>query len=397
MLHGKQLITVENLRDGGGALHPVQRALVEAHGSQCGFCTPGIVMSLYAMYRTEQAPGRAEVEAALDGNLCRCTGYRPIIDAAINALSSTPAYQRLAVDPRSVELLESIPVESLVLHSAGQDFFQPRTLSEALVLIKRHPSAVVLCGGTDVALRVTKKHEPLPLVLDLSAIKELKKYARNDDRITIGSCLPIADLAPMMQEDYPAIAEMASVFGSRQIRNLATLGGNVGTASPIGDMLPVLIAYQASVVLQSLSGKRTIRLSDFFTGYRRTEREPDELIVALVVPAPERAEKVRAYKVSKRKDLDISTVSGGFRLELNDRNEIRNVTLAYGGMADRVRQASTAERFLVGKKWNRAVVTDAMPLIGRDFSPISDARGSAEFRSIAAQNLLMKFWLDTSS
>ncbi|MGH9427819.1 MAG: FAD binding domain-containing protein, partial [Terriglobia bacterium] len=256
---------------------------------------------------------------------------------------------------------------------------------------------IVICGSTDVALRVTKKHELLKETLDLSGIEELKTIEENESSMTIGAAAPLSIVMAAVQKDFPALHEMLAVFGSQQIRNLATLGGNLGTASPIGDTLPVLMAYNAQIVLESLGSKREIHINDFIKGYRQTDRRADELITAVIIPKVQSGTTVKSYKVSKRKDLDIATVSGGFRLQLNARNNIvESIRLAYGGMADRVKRARAAERFLIGKKWERETVEQTMPLIDQEYTPISDARGSAEFRRVAARNLLMKFWSETA-
>lgn len=397
MLHGKQLITVENLRPSHETLHPVQEEMVETNGSQCGYCTPGIIMSLFSLYKNEREPSRAEVEDALTGNLCRCTGYKPIIEAASKACVYEGKDQFTLDEPRIVELLTSIKHETVHIRTPLQQYVQPVTLAEALSLKRQHPDAVVINGATDVALRVTKKHEVLKEIIDLSAVKELKRVAVEEQSMTLGAGLSLQEVMGHVRNDFPALFDMLTVFGSRQIRNLATLGGNIGTASPIGDTLPVLIAYGAKVVLQNADGKREVPLDGYITGYRQTVRKPDELVTAVILPKPRPHTIVKSYKVSKRKDLDISTVSGGFKVVLSTTNGVALITLAYGGLAERTKRAAACEHFLLGKQWNREVIEQAMPLIDTDFSPISDARGSAEFRRVAAKNLLLKFWSETAA
>lgn len=394
-LHGKHLITVENLALDGGELHPVQQAMVETSGSQCGYCTPGIVMSMYSLYTNVSSPSSAEIDDALAGNLCRCTGYKPIVEAAERSC----AHKRedgVSADANSIrKILESIPHQSIHIETTRQEYFQPISLEEALDLRSTFPDANVICGSTDVALRVTKKHELISRIIDLSAIAELQQIIRNDQALRIGAGVSMSAIMPDMQETYPALHEMLCVFGSRQIRNVATLGGNLGTASPVGDTLPVLMAFNAMVVLQGKSGAREVSIHDFIRGYRTTDCRPDELIVAVILPKHTNGVLVKSYKISKRKDVDISTVSAGFRLELNGNKRVKSITLAYGGMADRTKRAATAEKFLSGKLWNRETVESAMKFVDEDFSPISDVRGSAEFRRIAARNLLLKFWSET--
>lgn len=397
MLNGKQLVTVENLRPSAGEMHPVQNAMVETGGSQCGFCTPGIIMSMFSLYKNHVGPDRATIDDALTGNLCRCTGYRPIIEAAAKACVHNGTDQFTRDEPATIDLLRSIRSESLHIKSASHQYFRPVTLDDALTLKGDHPDAVVIHGATDAALRVTKSHELLEKILDLGGVSELQFSADTESGLTLGAGLSLSDVLPVVSKDFPAMAAMLSVFGSQQIRNLATLGGNLGTASPIGDTLPVLMAYNARIALQSTSGEREASIHDFFTGYRETLRKPDELITAIVIPKVPNNTSVRAYKISKRKDLDIATLSGGFRLQLNPRNNVvESVRLAYGGMADIVKRARSIEQFLIGKTWERENVEKAMEMMDTEFTPISDVRGGEEFRRVAARNLLLKFWSETT-
>jgi xanthine dehydrogenase small subunit len=395
MLHGKQLITVENLKSPTGQLHPVQRAMVDTYGSQCGFCTPGIVMSLFALYQNQRNPTETEVSNALAGNLCRCTGYKPIIEAAVLACGRGRE-EHPSRDPASViPLLKAISAESVSLKTELQTYLRPATIREALELKHLHPDALAVQGATDVALRVTKNHEILPLVLDLSGIENLRGVAEEKDTITVASGVSIANFSEFCHRHFPAIAAMLEVFGSLQIRNLATIGGNLGTASPVGDLMPVLIAHRAQILLQSIRGERRVQASDFVTGYRRTAAHPDELITGVVLPRVTPRTIIRSYKVSKRRDVDIATVSSGFRLEFENGNHIGEIILAYGGMADHVKRATHTEAFLQGRTWDRPTVEKAMQKVDTDFTPISDARGSATMRRIAARNLLLKFWAES--
>ena len=394
MIDGKQLITVENLRSPAGTLHPVQDAMVEHHGSQCGFCTPGFIMSMFVLFKGPAAPSRSEIEDALTGNLCRCTGYRPIVDAAEAACARGPVDHFSATERNVLSTLASFPRGSIEIRTPGQMYFRPDSLDEACSALRKFPGAFVIAGGTDVALRVTKRHELLGTVIDLGAVPELKRVYASAEGLQIGAGVPIADLPPLLEGKYPALAGTLSLFASRQIRNLATFGGNLGTASPVGDTPPVLIASGASVILQSVRGAREIPLDGFFTGYRETLREPDELILSLHIPPPDGA-LVRSYKVSKRRDLDIATLSAGFRLSVAAGGNVESLTLAYGGMAERTRRAVKTEQFLIGNAWSRDRVEAAGEYLRQDFSPITDVRGSAEFRMLAAKNLLLKFWLDS--
>jgi xanthine dehydrogenase small subunit len=395
MLHGKQLVTVENLKTPDGTLHAVQKAMIDTYGSQCGYCTPGIVMSLFALYTNSVNPTDAEIRSALAGNLCRCTGYKPIIEAARQACVGGGGRASSADSSEVVALLKHIPPASIHIATDRQTYHRPVTLEEALELRRLHPEALATNGGTDVALRVTKRHELLPSILDLSGIDALRGWSEEGGNIIVRSGTTIEEFANLCRQRFPALEAMLGVFGSLQIRNLATLGGNLGTASPVGDLLPVLIAQKATIVVRSNRGKRSIPADQFVVGYRATAAAPDELIVAVMFPPVPPGTLIKSYKISRRRDLDIATVSGAFRIELENGTRIRDVILAYGGMADRVRRAENAETSLRGKKWERSAVEEAMRAVDRDFTPISDVRGSAALRKVAARNLLLKFWAES--
>lgn len=394
MIESKHLVTVENLKNDAGDLHPVQSAMVETGGSQCGYCTPGIVMSLFSLYKNADHPTRPEIDDALTGNLCRCTGYKPIIEAAGHGCVHGMRDHFTGLEPQVSAQLQSISRDSLHLKTAKQEYWRPTTLKEALALLRELPGATVISGATDIALRVTKKHELLTRVIDLGAIEELKPIVESPSGLRIGAGATLSEVLLWSQSKLPAVYDMLSVFGSRQIRNLATLGGNLGTASPIGDLLPLIMAYDARIVLQSTTGTREIAVDEYFTGYRKTVRRQDELITSVIIPKHDGA-IVKSYKVSKRKDLDISTLSGAFRLELNGKRVVEGMKIAYGGMAERPQRALKTEEFMTGKKWERSEVENAMSVVEKEFSPISDARSGAEFRKIAAKNLLLKFWAET--
>jgi xanthine dehydrogenase small subunit len=394
MIDGKQVITIENLRSPDGTLHPVQKAMVGHHGSQCGFCTPGFLMSMFALYKQGAAPEREEIEDALTGNLCRCTGYRPIVDAARDACAHGPLDHFSAREESVLASLAALPHDAVAVRTSAQTYLRPASLDEALRALDAFPASAVVAGGTDVALRVTKRHEILESVIDVGALAELKEVSSTAGAMVIGAGVPLADLPSLVAPRYPALAAALSVFGSRQVRNLATLGGNLGTASPVGDLPPVLVAYGASVMLRSLRGIREVPLDGFFTGYRDTLREPGELITAVRLPSPGE-DFIRSYKVSRRRDLDIATLSGAFRLRLDSGGAVQSLTLAYGGMAELTKRAAHAERFLTGKHWSRKCVEEASELLTDDFTPITDVRGSAGFRILAAKNLLLKFYLDS--
>ncbi|MFM1745387.1 MAG: hypothetical protein RLZZ630_1324 [Bacteroidota bacterium] len=394
MLHGKQLITVEDL-EVQEQLHPVQQAMIDCNGTQCGYCTPGFIMSLFASSKNRQDSTDEELRDALTGNLCRCTGYKPILAAAGRCVADPPTDKFDEEEKQTLELLEVIDQKSqLELALKNQKYFRPASLQKALSLLAQHAELIPMAGATDVALRVTKKRETLTGLLDLGGIKELQFINRQNNRIDIGAGVSLEKIRIDLRAELPALTNMLDVFGSRQIRTLATLGGNIGSASPIGDMLPVLMAYEADVVVQNLQVKRTIPLIEFITGYRTTQRNSDELITQVSIPLPSPHAIIRSYKVSKRRDLDISTLSGAFRISMSG-GLITSAILAFGGMAAKTERAEEAEAYLLGKPWTRSIAEDASELVRKRFQPLSDARSGAEFRRIASGNLILKFWNDT--
>lgn len=396
LIHGKWLVSVENLGS-SEALHPVQQAMVDTDGSQCGYCTPGFVMSLFSLYKNKNNPNRAEIDDALTGNLCRCTGYRPIVEAAARACVHSGEDRFSAIEPERLQQLQALKAETrhVAIETADQLYFRPADLQEALRLRKLHPDATIVNGATDIGLLVTKQKQIIPKILDLSGVEALRHTSETADAVTIGSGTSLEEVKAISESHFPALYDMLAVFGSVQIRNMATFGGNLGTASPIGDTPPVLMAYGATLRVESESGQRSIPAVDFVTGYRQTALADDELIIDVTIPKPQATSLIRSYKISKRKDLDISTVSGGFRLELDADNNVADILLVYGGMAAMTKRAAQAEQFLIGKPWTRGNAEAAMDLVEAEFTPISDARSGADGRRVMARNLLLKFWVDT--
>ncbi len=394
MLHGKQLITVEHLAE-EGKLHPVQQAMVDENGSQCGYCTPGIVMSLFGLYKNKQNPTRETIQDALTGNLCRCTGYRPIVEAALVACSTENADKFEQQTSEIIARLNEIKRDKtpLTLFNEQQKYYKPFTLVDALAF-RKHPLAVIVSGATDIALLQTKKKELLPEILDISAIEELRYFREDEHAYYIGAGLEIESLRQYSNGRLPAMQQMLDIFGSLQIRNVATLGGNIAAASPIGDTLPLLFACHAQLRLQSAAGERFCAIEDFITGYRKTNLRHDEMIVEIIIPRPLPGYFIKSYKVSRRKDLDISTVSAGFSL-LSRNGIVGEVVLAFGGMAAQTLRALKTEDYLHGKPWTQATVGKAMEMLCHEFTPISDARSGAEYRNLVARNLLMKFYLES--
>jgi xanthine dehydrogenase small subunit len=391
-LDGKQLLTVEHLRQADGALHPVQQAMVDGHASQCGFCTPGFVMSLYALHQADGAPDRTEVNDALAGNLCRCTGYRPIVDAALHACAERPTNTT-----QTVEQLRALDTaDTLSLTHGGQTYIAPRSTAELAETLRRHPDAVLLAGGTDVGLWVTKQHRDLATIVALDVVADLAGISEADGAIRIGGGANYEDALDAIEAHYPDLGSLIRRIGSRQIRNRGTIGGNIGNASPIGDMPPALIALGATLVLRSGTQRRLVLLEDFFTGYRRTVLAPGEFIERIDIPAATADREFRCYKVAKRFDQDISAVCGAFRLERAD-GTVRDIRIGFGGVAATPARARNAEAALLGKSWTEASVHGAMAALDTDFAPISDMRASAAYRRTVARNLLFKFFLETGA
>jgi xanthine dehydrogenase small subunit len=384
-LDGRQLLTVEHLAAADGTLHPVQQAMVDHHGSQCGFCTPGFVMSLVAL-RTEAKPDRVAINEALAGNLCRCTGYRPIVDAALEVCTGTEK-------PASV----TIPVAegALALAHGAKRAFSPRSSDELARTLLDHPDAVIVAGGTDVGLWVTKQHKTLPVTVSLDAVTDISGVVETGDTIRIGAGATYQDALPVLETHYPDFGAMIRRIGSRQIRNRGTIGGNIANASPIGDSPPALLALDAAVVLRRGDTRRSVKLDDFFTGYRRTVLAPGEFIERIDVPIPTPGEIFRCYKVSKRFDQDISAVCAAFRLRLVD-GIVRDIRTGFGGMAATPARAIAVEDALKGRKWNEATIRMAQVVMDNAFTPLSDMRASAAYRRTVARNLLLKCYLETS-
>ena len=384
-LDGRQLLTVEHLAGADGTLHPVQQAMVDHHGSQCGFCTPGFVMSLFAL-RTEPRPDRVAVNEALAGNLCRCTGYRPIVDAALAVCSGGEV-------PAAVDL--PLTEGALALAHGEKRSYSPRSSDELAQVLLDHPEAVIVAGGTDVGLWVTKQHRTLPVTVSLDAVFDICGVTEAGGTIQIGAGATYQDALPLLERHFPDFGAMIRRIGSRQIRNRGTIGGNIANASPIGDTPPALLALDATLMLRRGDTRRVVKLDEFFTGYRRTVLAPSEFIERIDVPVAEPRDVFRCYKVSKRFDQDISAVCAAFRLRLED-GVVRDIRIGFGGMAATPARARTVEGFLTGRPWTEATIRVAQGVMDDAFSPLSDMRASAAYRRTVARNLLLKCFLETS-
>jgi len=382
-LAGCELVTVEGLSDRHGELEAVQQAIVIEDGTQCGFCTPGFVMALHALRHTGETVTDAVIHDALAGNLCRCTGYRPIVDAARAACAVPVSVVAKMADA------EPEPVHEF----GGQVFYAPRTLDELVGLRAAHPDAPLLSGGTDLGLSFSKDRKHFPVIIFTQNVTELRKISDGSDALTIGSAATYTEALPFIEAAYPSFATLIHRIGSRQIRNVGTIGGNIGNASPIGDTPPCLIALDSSLRLQGPSGPRDMALEDYFLDYRKTDLAADEVIAAVTVPKLSDGQVFRTYKVSKRYDQDISAVIGAFRLTLAD-GIVTEARIAFGGMAATPRRASKCEAALVGKPWSEDAARTAGALIAKDFAPIDDHRASAAYRVQVASNLFVRLFRD---
>lgn len=373
-LDGQAIRTVEGLRGKDGAPHLVQRAMAEADATQCGFCTPGFVMTAYAYAAGGEPADLETVHDALAGNLCRCTGYRPIVEAMMRIAGA------------GVERASPPPARTTSAIFGGV-FFAPRSLDELTSLRAKHPEALLLAGGTDLGLLAGRSRTPPKTVIHVAHVPELNVIEAGEEEITFGAAVTYARAMPILTDAFPALRPYLARLGSRQIRTLGTIGGNIGNASPIGDMPPALLALETRLKLVSVRGTREVPLEEFFTGYRETALAPDEAIQSLTMPRLWEGETFHCDKVSKRRDQDISTVAGAYRLRIKQ-GRIEDVRLAFGGMAATPRRASQAEAALLKDGFDAARAA-----LAKDFQPLDDWRGTAAYRLQVATNLLRRLEL----
>ncbi len=391
-LDGKALFTVESLQSDGGQLHPVQQSLVDNHGSQCGFCTPGFVMSMFALYQNDDQPSRATIDDALSGNLCRCTGYRPIVEAC-QRMHDYPK-----PDSANRALIEKLSAlqrdQSLTLTDFNKRYFAPTDLQDLAQRYLEQPDAQLLAGGTDMGLWVTKQLRELPSIIYLGNVIELQQISDDPTGIEIGAAVSLTDAIEKIALNYPELEEMFRRFASPPVRNAGTLVGNLANGSPIGDSMPALISINAQVNLRCGDSTRQIALEDLYLDYQKTALGPGEFVQSVRLPVRDPKLQLRCYKLSKRYDQDISAVCAAFSIKL-DGDSVEEIVIAMGGMAATPRRAPLTEGFLLGKSWNEKNLREAMALIGKDFFPLSDMRASADYRTRAAANLLYRFYLQT--
>ncbi|WEX10164.1 xanthine dehydrogenase small subunit [Chelativorans sp. AA-79] len=398
-LDGCHVVTVEHLQRPDGSLHPVQQAMVDFHGSQCGFCTPGIVMSLYALWMRNPRPSEQAIEKALQGNLCRCTGYEPIVRAA-RAISSygDPGSDPLALERgRVIAELKAMRDGTCVEMGHGRErLVVPASVDDLAEVLEAEPNATLVAGSTDVGLWVTKFMREIAPAVFIGGIEELRTISESDGVLTIGAGVSYSDAFSLLAECIPAFGRLIDRIGGDQVRNMGTIGGNIANGSPIGDTPPPLIALGATLTLRKGARRRTIPLEDFFIAYGKQNRQPGEFVEAVHVPLPAPDAHFAAWKISKRRDEDITVTLGAFHMELGADHTVASIRIAYGGMAATPKRALAAETALTAKPWTMETVEQALPAYERDFTPITDMRASAEYRMLAAKNLLRRFFLDTS-
>ncbi len=391
MVQGKRVYTVEALKE-DGRYHLVQEALARELGSQCGYCTPGVAMAMLEACHRKDFDEPWKLDAQMCGNLCRCTGYRPIREATARVAGARPQ------DRFARALAETKPESMALAYSAGpQRFFTPTTLEALWEVLEAHPEARFVVGGTDLSLEVTKRFAEPPLLVSLEGLSLLRTLEPRAGGHRVGATVWLTELEDYSRGACPPLERMLRYFGARQIKNRATVGGNLCTASPIGDLAPVFIALGAEAVLLSRAGERRMPLEDFFVAYRKTALQRGEVLAFVDVPAQPAGARTIAYKVSKRRELDISAVSAGFRVVVDTQGRVAEARLAYGGMAARPARASRTEQALVGQPWGEESVEAALVHLEEDFHPLSDHRGSAVYRARVAKNLLRGFLHETLS
>jgi len=390
------VVSIEYLSGPNGKLHPVQQAMVDHHGSQCGFCTPGFVMSLYALWMGNPDPSETEIETALQGNLCRYTGYEPIIKAAkaVTALGS-PAddalvRERSAMTDKLAKLRDG---KRVTVSNGGSRCILPASVDDLADVLLETPDATIIAGATDVGLWVTKFLRDISPVVFLSHLDALRQIDVSDDTITIGAGVSYTDSRAVMSDSYPHLRPFWDRIAGWQIRSMGTIGGNVANGSPIGDTPPVLIALDATITLRKGAVRRSLPIEDFFIAYGKQDMAKGEFLESISIPRPAKNALHAAYKISKRRDEDISSVCAAFNVTVED-GMITDTRIAFGGMAATPKRATQAETALVGAAWGEAALIAAAAQLGDDFSPLSDWRASSDYRLQVSKNLFRKFWLD---
>jgi len=397
-LNATHVVTVEHLKGADGLLHPVQQAMVDCHGSQCGFCTPGFVMSLYGLWLSEDNPSRQRIEQALQGNLCRCTGYEPIVKAAEQVAAARPSVVFDPIERTRHAVSEKLRAigdgPTVHISHGGDDLYVPASVADLADILGRHPNATIVAGSTDVGLWVTKQMRPINPVIFIGGIAGLQTIAEDDEGVTIGAGVSYSQALSTLARTHPALGRLLPRIGGEQVRNMGTIGGNIANGSPIGDTPPALIVLGARLFLHSKEGGRTVALEDYFIDYGKQDRERHEFVETVTVPRLPGDARFAVYKISKRRDEDITAVLGAFYLRLDDAGHVAEIRLAYGGMAGIPKRAAAVEAALVGRAWSEANVRSAAERLGEDFQPLTDWRASADYRLLTAKNLLTRFYLE---
>jgi len=391
-LQGKQLILVEDLISRDGSLHPVQQAMVNWHGSQCGFCTPGFVMSLFSMFKNYSRFNDNLIKDSISGNLCRCTGYKPIMKAAKSLNNKNKIDQFVKNKKNVIKLLEKINNESIAIYKKDRQYFAPRYVQELKKILKKNINAHLLSGGTDLSLLVTKKRKDINSIIYMNSIDELNYIKNTNKYIEVGATTPLIKFENYIQKYYPDFNSILKRYGSVQIRSVATIAGNIATASPIGDTLPLLLSLDAKVVLKSIKKTKIVELNNFFLGYRKTKLKKGQFIESVRIPLFTK-NIFKAYKISKRFDDDISSICASFNLEMINK-KIKNVKIAYGGMSSIPKRAKWCEKVLLNSTLTEQIIEKAKKALEKDFKPISDMRASGKYRITVAKNLLKKCFLE---
>lgn len=388
-IHGKQLVTVESLDE--HKIHPVQKSMIKNDGSQCGFCTPGIIMSMYGMYKNKTKPTKHNIEKSLAGNLCRCTGYKSIKEAAINMYGGSRINDDNYNNKKNISLLKKISNKDIHINIENNNFYIHYNLKGLLNDIKKTKNPIFVCGGTDIALEVTKKNNNLINIFYLGLNKDLNFIKIKKNNLHIGSATPINKILPYLKKIYPSFAKMFLRYGSEQIRNVASIGGNIASASPIGDTLPVLIALDAKIIIDGRH-MREVLLKDFFKDYRKTLLKNNEIIKEIIIPIKKKY-FLKCYKISKRIEDDISSIFMSISGSLNN-NFFDEIKIVCGGMASTPSMALKTQKFLLNKEFTKININLAKKIILSDFQPLSDMRASSKYRSLISQNLLDRFYLE---
>ena len=390
-LHGKQLITVEHLPE-GKILHPVQQSLVDHHGSQCGFCTPGFIMSMFALYQQSASPDREAVIQALSGNLCRCTGYRPIIDATLQACQNKQADKFKNEATNTIKRLNEINVQG----GGTNNLLLPTSRQELAAFKNQYPQAKIFAGSTDLALQVTQQQHSFEQLIALNAVTELNQLTEQKEGLLIGAALPFGKIESALLKHFPDLSELLWRFAATPIRNQASLGGNVANASPIGDMPPALLALNAVIHVDNGQQRRTIPAKAFFLDYRQTALLPSEWIEAIFIPYTDDTQLIRAYKISKRYEDDISAVCAVFNAKIIA-GKIQSMDCGFGGVAAIPATVDSLNTQLTGMEWSDTATFElGNNILKSAFEPLDDVRASKAYRLAMVSNLWKRFWIESN-